>query len=415
VKKTTSLKDIFAVILIVITTVAASFFVLKYGELFSDFGMQAKQRLIENPILAFFVTPIFFWFSAYLCRRFAKESAGNTATPIETALLKLRKHPNSSNKIVTKLNFHSAIVNAVSSLSSTFGGGALGREAPSVYISASFFAVAAQKFKKLLPKINFETWIFAGSAVGFAVAFHAPIAGFIYIVEKLFSTKSPKLLDDIFWTAITLFTVIIVLHKADPLFATYKLNFWFGPEFAIIALIALLCGVVSFFFKKISIALYKKAANIKSNLWHLVPVSAGFVVASISIYGGAHSFSGGIETARDAVNGVHSVFSYQEVLARLANTVITFISGCAGGLVAPAIAIGAGIGSLFSTLMEEVDSKIFILSGMAAFLSPILGMPFAAAMVIVETSSQPILAFPFLFFSSAISFFTGRLISKFRK
>ncbi len=403
------------IILIVITTVAASFFVLKYGELFFDFGMQAKLRLISNPALAFFVTPIFFWFSAYLCRKFAKNSAGNTATPVETALLKLKKHPNSSGEFITKLNFHSAIVNAISSLASVFGGGALGREAPSVYISASFFAATAQKFKKFLPKINFETWIFAGSAVGFAAAFHAPIAGFIYIVEKLFSTKSKKLLDDIFWTAITLFTVIVVLHKADPLFATYKLNFWFGPEFAIIALIAALCGVVGFFFKKVSVMLYEKVANIKSGLWHLVPIGAGFVVAAISSYGGVHSFSGGIETSREVISGVHPVFCYKEVLARLINTAITFVSGCAGGLVAPAIAIGAGIGSLFGALMENVDSKIFILSGMAAFLGSILGMPFAAAMVIVETSSQPILAFPFLFFSSAISFFTGRLISKFRK
>ncbi|MBP7709784.1 MAG: chloride channel protein [Rickettsiales bacterium] len=414
-KKLTSLKDILAIILIILTTVAASFFVLKYGELFFDFGMQAKRRLIENPTLAFFVTPIFFWFSAYLCRKFAKNSAGNTATPIETALLKLKKNPNSGDEVSAKLNFHSAIINAVSSLASTFGGGALGREAPSVYISTSFFAVAAQKLKKFLPKINLETWIFAGSAVGFAAAFHAPIAGFIYIVEKLFATKSKRLLDDIFWTAIALFTVIIILQKADPLFATYKLNFWFGPELAIIALIAALCGVIGFFFKKISVALYEKVANIKSNLWHLVPIAAGFSVAAISIYGGVHSFSGGIETSRWALNGTHLAFSYQEVLARLINTVITFVSGCAGGLVAPAIAIGAGIGSLFSVLMEDVDSKIFILSGMAAFLSPILGMPFAAAMVIVETSSQPILAFPFLFFSSAISFFTARLISKFKK
>lgn len=414
-KKLNSLKDILAIILIAITAATSSLVVLEYGDLFADFGMQAKKRLIENPILAFFVTPIFFWFSAYLCRKFAKNSAGNTATPIEMALLKLKKNPNSGDEVSSKLNFHSAVVNAISSLSATFGGGALGREAPSVYIAASFFAVVSQKFKKFLPKINLETWIFAGSAVGFATAFHAPIAGFIYIVEKLFVTKSKSLLDDIFWTAITLFVVIIILHKADPLFSTYKLNFWFGPEFLIIALIAILCGVIGFLFKKISVFLYKKLTNIKSTLWHLVPIGAGFLVATISIYGGAHSFSGGIETSREVLNGANAAFSYQEVLARLINTVITFASGCAGGLIAPAIAVGAGIGSLFSGLMANVDSKIFILSGMAAFLSPVLGMPFAAAMVIVETSSQPVLAFPFLFFSSAISFFTARIINKFKK
>jgi H+/Cl- antiporter ClcA len=408
-------KDPKALVLLVATTIASSFFILEYCKLFFDFGIEAKERLLINPLLAFFVPPIFFWGSAYLCRKFAKNSSGNTATHIETSLMRLKKSPNSLDEVSTKLNFHSAIVNAASSLASTFGGGALGREAPSVYISASFFAVAAQKFKKFLPKINLETWIFAGSAAGFAIAFHAPIAGFIYIVEKLFSAKSKNFLDDIFLTAIALFVVIIILHKTDPLFATYNLHFWFGPELIIIALIAMVCGIAAFFFKAISVELYAKTAKIKSNLWHLIPISAGFLVSIISIYGGIHSFSGGIKSAQDALSGAHSFFSYQEVLARLLNTMVTFISGCAGGLVAPAIAIGAGIGSLFSHLMIGIDIKIFILSGMVAFLSPVLGMPFTAAMVILETSSQPILAFPFLFFSSAISFFAGKLIIKFRK
>ena len=117
---------------------------------------------------------------------------------------------------------------------------------------------------------------------------------------------------------------------------------------------------------------HKSPAGIFSAVHHLKNL--------IGMTGGIHSFSGGIKSAQDALSGAYSFFSYQEVLARLVNTMVTFISGCAGGLVAPAIAIGAGIGSLFGHLMIGIDIKIFILSGMVAFLSPVLGMPFTAAM-----------------------------------
>jgi H+/Cl- antiporter ClcA len=415
IKQVTSNKDqksFYEIIFIVLTTAFTSILVLKYGDVFFELEIAAKTRLLEDPELVFIFAPIFFWLSAYICRKFARSSSGNTSNHIDASLLRLKKNPESLGKLSSKLNVKSVIVNIISSLLATFGGGALGREAPSVYMSASIFAVVAQKLKKALPKINFESWIFAGSVVGFAIAFHAPIAGFIYVVEKLFLAKTKNFLNDIFWTVIVLFVVIFVLHKAEPIFFVHNLQFWFGSEVMIMAMLAIFCGVLALSFKHISILLYGKIDNIRSNFWHAVPILAGVIVASVSFYGGVYSFSGGIQTARDALSGDGIVLSYNEVIARVINTGVTFISGCAGGLVAPAIGIGAGIGSIFSSLLTTIDPRIFILSGMAAFLSPILGMPFTAAMVILETSSQPILAFPFLFFAAAMSFFAGKIMNK---
>lgn len=405
-------KSFYEIIFIVLTAAFVAALVLKYGDVFFELEIAAKTRLLENPKLVFIFTPIFFWFSAYICRKYARNSSGNTSNHIDASLLRLKKNPESLGKLSGKLNSRSVIVNITSSLLATFGGGALGREAPSVYMSASIFAVVAQKLKKILPKINFESWIFAGSAVGFAIAFHAPIAGFVYVVEKLFLAKARNFLNDIFWTVIVLFVVIFVLHQAEPIFFVHNLQFWFGYEVLVIALLAIFCGVLALSFKHISIFLYGKIDGIKSNFWHAIPILAGIIVAVVSIYGGVYSFSGGIQTARYALSDEGILLSYNEVIARVINTGVTFISGCAGGLVAPAIGIGAGIGSIFSSLMTTIDPRIFILSGMAAFLSPILGMPFTAAMVILETSSQPILAFPFLFFASASAFFAGKIVNK---
>ncbi len=406
-------KSFYEIFLIVVTAAFVSLVVLKYGNVFFELEILAKTRLQEDPKLVFIFAPIFFWLSAYICRKFARSSSGNTANHIDASLLRLKKNPESLGNLSSKLNSRSVFVNITSSLLATFGGGALGREAPSVYMSASIFAVIAQKLKRVLPKINFESWIFAGSAVGFAIAFHAPIAGFIYVVEKLFLSKTKNFLNDIFWTVMVLFVVIFVLHQSEPIFFVHNLYFWFGYEVLVIALLAVFCGVIALSFKHFSVILYGKIDAIKSHFWHAIPILAGLIVAIMSIYGGVYSFSGGIQTARDALVSEGIALSYSQTIARIVNTAATFISGCAGGLVAPAIGIGAGIGSIFSSLMTTIDPRIFILSGMAAFLSPTLGMPFTAAMVILETSSQPILAFPFLFFAAASSFFVGKVVSKF--
>ncbi len=406
-------ENFYSLALIALTTALAAIFIFYYCRLFYDFGILAKERLLKNPLLAFFTTPFLFWISAYLCRRFARKSAGITLTHIESSLIQLKKTPESVGKVKTALNFRSVIVSALSSLLATFGGGALGREAPSVYMSASIFVIIAQKFKKFLPQISLKAWICAGTYAGFAIAFHAPIAALVYVAEKIFYTKSKIFLNEIFWMSIPLLMVILVLQKSEPLFGFYGSNFRFSSELLLIILIAVVCGIVALFFKKISTFFYQKVEKIESGLWHLIPIICGFVVSFFSFYGGINSFSGGIKTAEYILAGGN--VSYDEVFARIINTFLTFIAGCAGGLVAPAVAIGAGIGSVFSQLFENVDARIFILSGMVSFLSPILLTPFAAAMVIVESSGQKISIFPLLFFCAVISLLMTKIITRFGK
>jgi H+/Cl- antiporter ClcA len=283
-------------------------------------------------------------------------------------------------------------------------------------MSVSIFAVVASKLKSIIPAITLEAWIYAGSASGLAIAFNAPIAGFIYVVERLLIAKSRhNFINNICWSAAALFVAIVILHKTDPLFATYPIDFEISFQLVMVALLAMICGMTAFLLKKIAILFYKKFAEIKSNLWHLIPIMTGFGVSIVSIYAGVYSFSGGIKTAQDILSSVEPAIGNKEVFGRLANTILTFASGSAGGLVAPAVAIGANIGSAVSLVANTLDAKIFILGGMAAFLSPILSVPFAAAMVILETTDQSLMAFPFLIFSSLISFVVSKLTDKFVK
>jgi H+/Cl- antiporter ClcA len=384
--------------------------VVSYGGLFGQFGIMAKERLIDNPVAAFITTPLLIWLAAYLCRRFSPKSSGGNLEYIKIALEKSKDKSENPKKIASFLSFHSAVFSLISSLIASFGGGGLGREAPSVFISASIFAGVANKLKKTISTIHLQHWIFAGSAIGLVVAFNSPIAGLVYVIEKLLRDKGFDFRRNIFWTLMAILTFVIFLQTEHHLFTTEDLGFEFDiKQITLMILVAVACGVLALGFKKVTKYLHDRLIKIKSNYWHLIPITAGILIASISLYAGIHSFSGGILTASQAVNE-EIVLSYKEVFGRILNAIITFASGAAGGLVAPSIAIGAGIASIIGGLFVWATIKILLLVGMASFLAVILGEPIAAAIIIYETTNQSVSSLPFLIMGALTAVLVGKIL-----
>lgn len=396
-------------------TVIATIFIHLYCVVFYDAGLLAKGRLETDPRLIFLVIPVLFWISSYLCRSFASSAAGSSLSRIKSALTLLKASPNSYEKISHLLSLRVVFVTMVSSIISTFAGGALGREAPSVLMAGSIFVSAAEKFRKTFGKISLENWLYIGCSVGFAVAFLAPIAGVFYLLEKLAKgqKKLPKaknypLVFSLFFAA---FIVAGILYDNPPIFATSQIEFVFNWQMLALVFLSIICGILAFFFNKLALISFEKLSAIKSWRWHLVPIAAGLAVAAISFYCGPYSFSGGIKTVNDALNGVPSeVFSKEEILGRIFNTIISFASGCAGGLVAPAIAIGAGIGSFFANLAALADVKVFMLVGITSFLASILGLPLTATIATLETTDQSFFLSLLLLLPAFISFYTTKLM-----
>lgn len=398
--------------LLVITALIAAFFIIHYCHIFYDFGLFAKERIVKNPLIAFFVTPLFFWVSAYSCRRFAINASGSNLQHIKSSLIQLKKTPNSYEKISSFVSLRVTVVGFFSSLIATFGGGSLGREGPSVHMAAGIFAEFANYFRKFFPKISLEGWIIAGCGVGLSVAFNSPIAGIIYIAEKLINSDRKTFFSHIFFTFIAILAASLILYGSSPVFTAEVVNFSYNAQLIRLIFLAFFCGISAFLFLEITRILYKKISEIKSAAWHLAPILCGFAVSVVSLYGGVYSVGGGIKTVNDALENAGILLSAGEVFGRIISTTLTFISGCAGGLVAPAIAIGAGFGSIFSHFFATLDAKIFILSGMTAFLSPVLGMPFTAAVIILQSTNQSLFSLPFLLLVSFAAFLAKPLFTR---
>lgn len=400
---------ILTLLLTPLAIIATALFIITYCDLFDDLSLLAKARLLNHPLLTFFVTPTLFWLSAYLCRKYSPNAAGNH---LPSALAQLKKYPNNFEKVAPFLNTRLVIVKTISSLISSFGGGALGKEGPSVHMSASIFAIFSQRFHKFVPKINLETWILAGSAVGLTLVFNAPIAGIIFVFEKLVKIGYKNFKQDVFWALLSVAIVTIIFHRTGAIFSLHEVNFEISNLWHLMILTAVICGVLSLTVKSLCHFFYLKTSAIKSNWWHTIPLIIGLAVAVINFHSGIYAFGGGIHTIQQTFFSDSALLSHQEVWSRILNTILTFASGSAGGLIAPAMTIGAGLGSIASTFAPNADIGIFLLIGMAAFLSVMLGEPVTAALIILETTGQDIAAVPFLLAAALISFWSWKGIEK---
>jgi H+/Cl- antiporter ClcA len=383
--KSLLIKSIITIPAIILIAVFTTISIEKYGKLFDLFGLLAKERLLNYPFAIFVITPLFFWISAFICRKYSSKAAGNSIEHFQDSL-EIAKKSNDFHKLKDLLGLKLIIIKAISSLLCVFGGGALGKEGPSVHMSAGIFAVFANKIKKFLPNIDFTTWIISGSAVGMAVAFHAPISGFTFAAEKMIKMKISNFLNKIYFVLIAVITVIVLLYPYQSIFLKNYVKIGFSEIYYSIVT-TIVCAVIAFFFTKINKYFYHKITSIKSKYWHLIPILGGILVAIISFYCGIYSFGGGIYTVDAALNS-EVLLSYKEVFGRILNTIISFISGCAGGLIAPAIVIGAGIGSVIHSLLTNISIDLVLLIGITAFLAAILREPLTAVMIVFETGNQ---------------------------
>mgnify|MGYP002381946133 FL=1 len=112
--------------------------------------------------------------------------------------------------------------------------------------------------------------------------------------------------------------------------------------------------------------------------------ACGLLVALIGIAGGGMSFGSGYAITEKVVNGELALPWYAPVTRYLA-TLVSYFSGIPGGIFAPALAIGAAIGSNLTPLFSaSVGSTPILTLCMAGFLAAVTQSPITAAIIVME-------------------------------
>ncbi len=264
-------------------------------------------------------------------------------------------------------------------------GASVGREGPTVQVGASIML----QVSRLRGLSNERGLILAGSAAGIAAAFNAPLAGIVFAIEEMSRSFEART------NGLVLITVIIGGLVSLGLTGNYT---YFGTTHAAVASLwdwamVALCGTVGglaggafsrLLLEATALARVWIAANPRRRRF-LFPLGCGVAVALLGLCTGGETFGTGYAQARAAVEG-HALAWYFWP-AKLLATLATAISGIPGGIFAPSLAVGAGLGAWLVGTTGSAMSLGAVL-GMAGYFAGVVQAPMTAFVIILEMTGN---------------------------
>jgi H+/Cl- antiporter ClcA len=362
--------------------------------------------------LLFIVTPVCFVSAWWIVKRF-DEYAGGSGIPQVMAAIELA-NPKYNYLVDRFLSLRTIVIKVISTLLMVFGGGAIGREGPTIQISGSIFRKVNQLLPASWPKISKKNMIVTGAAAGLAAAFNTPLGGIVFAVEELAKTHI-----NFFKTA--LFTAVIIAGlTAQGMLGPYL---YLGyPDVTnaspyIMLTVALVACIAAFAGSLMSVAILR-VLNWKRTLKRygaqlLYVAGCGLLVATI-----AYFFNGGILGSGKAEMSRILFTQDKHVglglpLVRVLGPIAAFTTGGAGGIFAPSLGAGATIGAFIAGIFHftAANANILVLSGMVAFLTGVTRSPFTCAILVLEMTDRHNIVFHLMLAGMIASLFSN-LIDK---
>jgi len=140
----------------------------------------------------------------------------------------------------------------------------------------------------------------------------------------------------------------------------------------------------------------------------LFAAACGLLLAILGGLAGRDIFGTGYGRARLLLQGVDSSFHEFGVLKLLA-TLLSTVSGVPGGIFAPSLATGAGIGAELHWILPVAPLATMALLGMVGYFSGVVQSPLTAFVIVMEMTNSHDIVIP-LIATSVLAYSVSRLI-----
>ena len=387
-------------------------FAVMYAKIFM-WGEKLMNLIMDwNSWMIFIIAPIGFVLSWWLVKEFAPYATGS-GIPQVMAAVELA-NPKEHTKIRNLLSLKILVFKILSSLALIIGGGAIGREGPTIQIAGSVFRKVNEYLPDWWPKISKKNMIMTGAAAGLSAAFNTPLGGIVFAVEELSKTHI-----NYFKTA--LFTAVIIAGLTAQTLAGSYLYLGY-PKTADVALtvmfpVILVAGISGIFASQLSVVMLKISSwkkRLKTNKAHIIfLVISALIIASLAYFVNREILGSGKEIMERTLFTENKHEDWYVPFFRMIGPALSFTSGGAGGIFAPALSAGASIGSVISGWIHVTpnETNVVILAGMVAFLTGITRAPFTSAIIVLEMTDRHSLIFH-LMLAGMVSSLISLMVSK---
>jgi H+/Cl- antiporter ClcA len=365
-----------------------------YAVAFRFIETEFEHYLTLDPWVVFTVAPLFFLAAWWLVYRYAPEASGS-GIPQVMAAIDLEYQNENVPFVDRLLATKTAGIKVLSSLLCLAGGGAIGREGPTLQVSAVIFHAIGKRVRRLYPSSHEQTWVIAGAAAGLASAFNTPLGGIVYAIEELgmkhFHRIRTALLSAVIISGLVAQGILgSYLYLGYPQLQSIPLKDW-----PLVLLAGFLTGLAGAFFSRLLLKGLVFRRRLKKT-WQLAAFAlfCGLVAALLILQNRANFGSGGPLIS-------HILFESDPagltlVLGRVFATCVAYLSGAAGGIFSPSLTIGACIGSKLAFFFGNGQIAFFAMLGMIGFLTGVTHTPFTSFILVMEMSDRHSAIFPMM-------------------
>jgi len=360
-----------------------------YAQCFAKAESISRTIFQYEPLLIFVVTPVCFIVSWWIVNQFAPYSKGS-GIPQVMAAVELAT-PKTKDKIKKLLSLRIIAVKIISSIVMVIGGGAVGREGPTIQIAGSIFRKTNELLPAWYPRISKKNMIMTGAAAGLAAAFNTPLGGIVFAVEELTKMHISYFKSAIF-TAVIIAGLTAQAFLGSYLYLGYPIvnNVPYTLLFVVV-LVAVIAGILGSSMSKIMWIIIKWKRNFNNDYQHIIYLLVcSLTIASLAYFINESVLGSGKAILNTTLFTPDKYTHWYMPLLRIIGPVLSFTTGASGGIFAPGLSAGGCIGSVFSGWFQlsPSDTNILILAGMTAFLTGITRAPFTSAILVLEMTER---------------------------
>jgi len=339
--------------------------------------------------LLFIISPVCFLVAWWLVERFSPYARGSGIPQVMAAIQ--ISSPTTASIVDRLLGLRIIVIKVLSSLVMAVGGGAIGREGPTIQISASVYKIIYQLLPQWWPKIAKRNMMVTGAAAGLAAAFNTPLGGIVFAIEELTKTHFSYFKTAIFSS------VIIAGLSAQALLGPYlylgypQIDRLSAYIFLGVVMVAILSGLLGSGMSKLILFIFKMKKRFKIKNHHVFYIiSCGLIMASMAYFIDKSVLGSGKDLMVRVLFTNNKYVTWYTPILRIVGSVVSFTTGAAGGIFAPALSAGASVGSLVSGWFDlsGSNSNMLILAGMVGFLTGVTRSPFTSVILVLEMTDR---------------------------
>ncbi len=319
-----------------------------------------------------------------------------------------------------RIRFRTALSKFILGTISIGSGASLGREGPTVQISAAiaswvgrWFGLTSRQIMSLIP---------LGCAGGIAAAFNTPLAAIVFAIEEIMGDLKRSAFAGIVVVAVIAAVIEQSLLGSSAMFTVPQhpevLSLW---TLLWAGGLGIVTGFLSHFFVESLLVLRERMKSIRGSYTWMLPGLGGLGTGCIGAFvylsvGKIGIFGIGYADLSDALFGNLGVSILLLLfVGKFLATTLSYSTGGCGGIFAPTLFMGAMLGGVLGSLAEMVSgsegqmASVLALVGMGAMFAGVIRAPVTSILIIFELTRSYSLILPIMLANLTAYVIAGKL------